>query len=82
MANLNLIILDAESPELIERARTLFVEYASSLGFSLCFQNFDLELESLPGSYRRPDGRLLLARIGETDVGCVALRRIDLSPAR
>ena len=77
MANLNLIILDAESPELMERARTLLVEYASSLGFSLCFQNFDQELESLPGGYRRPDGRLLLARIGETDVGCVALRRID-----
>jgi GNAT superfamily N-acetyltransferase len=76
MADLNLTILDAESPEHLDSVRTLFVEYAASLGFSLCFQNFDQELESLPGKYGRPDGRLLLARLGEADVGCVALRRI------
>jgi putative acetyltransferase len=69
-------IVDADTAEYVDRVRTLFVEYATSLGFSLCFQNFDKELESLPGHYARPDGRLLLARIGETGVGCVGLRRI------
>ena len=36
------------------RARDLFVEYAGSLGFDLGFQNFDRELEELPGEIRQP----------------------------
>jgi putative acetyltransferase len=79
MVDLHVTILDAESPEDLGSVRTLFVEYASSLGFSLCFQDFDRELDSLPEKYARPDGRLLLARMGTADVGCVALRRIEPS---
>jgi putative acetyltransferase len=76
MSNLDPAILEAEDPASVESVRTLFAEYAVSLGFSLCFQNFDQELESLPGQYARPDGRLLLARIEDADIGCVALRKI------
>ncbi len=67
----------AESASDITIARTLFTEYAESLGFSLCFQNFDKELETLPGKYAPPDGRLLLAFIDGTPAGCVALHRLD-----
>src|SRR5215510_11138211 len=67
----------AESPHDIAQARELFLEYAQSLGFSLCFQNFDRELANLPGDYAPPDGRLLLAEHEGQPAGCVALRRLE-----
>jgi putative acetyltransferase len=57
----------------VKAARDLFVEYAESLGFSLCFQNFERELRTLPGDYAPPHGRLLLAYLDEEPVGCVAM---------
>ncbi len=51
----------AQTPAQIAQTRELFLEYAQSLGFSLCFQNFDKELAGLPGDYAPPEGRLLLA---------------------
>lgn len=57
--------------------RALFVEYAESLGFSLCFQGFDDELATLPGSYAPPSGRLLLALEERCPVGCVGLRGLE-----
>jgi putative acetyltransferase len=66
----------AESPEQISAVRELFLEYAESLGFSLCFQSFDKELAELPGDYAPPEGRLLLATHEGTPVGCVALHKL------
>ena len=63
----------AEAPEQIALARTLFQEYGASLGFSLCFQNFDKELAGLPGDYAPPTGRLLMAYLDSEPAGCVAL---------
>ncbi len=63
------------SPERdIDTVRALFLEYAESLGFDLCFQEFDRELEELPGEYTLPRGRILLAEEEGKMAGCVALR--------
>ncbi len=70
-------LFQATLPEHLEQIRGLFVEYASSLGFSLCFQSFDDELNNLPGAYGPPQGRLLLARHAGHAAGCIALRPLQ-----
>ena len=72
-----LTFAQAASDTQIAQARELFLEYAQSLGFSLCFQNFDQELAELPGDYAPPDGRLLLAEYDGQLAGCVALHKLD-----
>jgi ribosomal protein S18 acetylase RimI-like enzyme len=61
----------------LENLRGLFLEYAASLGFSLCFQGFEEELATLPGRYASPGGCLLLLKVGGQDAGCVALRELE-----
>lgn len=65
-----------QSESEIAEAKRLFEEYHTGLGLNLCFQNFDQELADLPGDYRPPDGRLILAKHNELLAGCVALRKI------
>src|SRR6266404_7165031 len=67
----------AASTEQVALARTLFEEYGASLGFSLCFQNFDKELAGLPGEYAPPRGRLLIAYLDTELAGCVSLHEFD-----
>jgi putative acetyltransferase len=70
-------LIFAESNEHLSIIRELFLEYAKSLGFSLCFQDFDKELAGLPGDYAPPDGLLILAMDDTIACGCVALRKLD-----
>jgi putative acetyltransferase len=72
-----LYFVQAQTPAHVAQARELFLEYAQSLGFSLCFQNFDQELADLPGDYAPPQGRLLLAEYEGQLAGCVALHKLD-----
>ncbi|MEX2218030.1 MAG: GNAT family N-acetyltransferase [Phycisphaerales bacterium] len=67
-------IVEARTPEHLGQARSLFIEYASGLDFSLEFQGFSEELATLPGKYAAPGGCILLALVGAAAVGCVALR--------
>lgn len=69
--------VEPQSPAQIAQARELFLEYAKSLGFSLCFQNFDHELANLPGDYAPPEGRLLLALYTGQMAGCVAVHKLS-----
>ena len=70
-------LIQAESEQRIEQIRGLFLEYARSLDFSLCFQSFDRELRELPGSYAIPDGRLILCQFEGAPAGCIALKKLE-----
>jgi putative acetyltransferase len=68
------LIRDARNDE-VETMRRLLRDYESSIGVDLCFQNFEDELEKLPGEYAAAaKGALLVADNGDDLVGCVALR--------
>ena len=70
-------IVEAEGEEGLRVARLLFQEYASSLEVDLGFQDFEAELEGLPGGYARPRGGLLLGYESEEPAGCVAFRPLE-----
>lgn len=73
---MDIITVTAPGPDL-DAVRDLFLEYAGSLNFSLCFQDFESELEGLPGAYAPPAGTLLLARVDGAIAGCVGVRPLD-----
>ncbi len=64
------------TPAHLDATRLVFGEYAVQLGVDLCFQNFELELATLPGDYQAPAGALLLALVNGEVAGCCALRAL------
>jgi len=70
-------LIHVESGPNIGQIRTLFLEYARSLDFSLCFQSFDRELQELPAPYGLPDGRLILCKFDGKPAGCIALKKLE-----
>jgi len=56
-------IIEANSNESVAKAKKLFQEYAESLDFDLCFQNFDEELDGFPGQYSPPYGASIFGLI-------------------
>lgn len=61
----------------MEQLRSLFLEYAASLSIDLCFQDFEQELDALPGEYAAPRGAMLLATVAGEVAGCCAMRPLD-----
>jgi putative acetyltransferase len=70
-------LVDVDSGLRLENIRALFLEYARSLNFDLCFQQFDQELRELPGEYAPPHGRLILCEVDDRPAGCVALKKLE-----
>lgn len=68
------LIITATTAEEFVQARRLFELYQNLLGIDLCFQGFEVELNSLHVMYGPPRGALLLARVEGEFVGCVGLR--------
>lgn len=67
----------AQFPEHVELVRAIFREYAASLGIDLDFQDFDAELNGLPGKYAPPNGNVFLAWSDGAVIGSVAMRALD-----
>jgi putative acetyltransferase len=57
----------------IAAVKALFLEYAQSLDFSLCFQGFDQEMATFPAKYSPPKGGLLLAKVNGAPAGAVGV---------
>lgn len=64
----------AQTAQDMDDVRLLFEEYAQSLELDLAFQNFQHELDTLPGDYAEPAGVIFLASIDDMLAGCCALR--------
>ncbi len=77
LSNIQLVI--PASAEDLAATSGVFREYAVSLGFDLCFQDFEGEIANLPGDYAQPRGALLLAKVDGVIAGCCALRPLDSS---
>jgi ribosomal protein S18 acetylase RimI-like enzyme len=60
------LLTPAQAHEL-DATRAIFEDYAASLAIDLGFQNFEEELEALPGEYAEPRGALLLALVNAAD---------------
>ncbi len=58
----------------LEGIRVLFREYQAMIGNVVCFQDFQAEVQSLPGRYAPPRGCLVHALVDGRLAGVVALR--------
>lgn len=70
-------IVKATTQQQYESGAYLFKEYADSLDFTLSFQNFEEELETIPVMYGSPSGALFLVEDNGTYVGVAGLRQIE-----
>lgn len=67
----------ARFPEDRVAVTAIFREYIGSVSVSLDFQDYEVELTSLPGKYAPPEGGLVLAWMNDQVVGCAGFRAVD-----
>jgi putative acetyltransferase len=74
-----LCILQATTAEQVAAARSLFSEYAVSLGWDLAESRIAHEVELLPGPYSPPRGSLMVAYAGDAAAGALGLQPVPES---
>lgn len=67
----------ANTEEEYSYAASLFKQYANWLNVDLSFQYFEEELENLNKMYAEPEGGIILCKIENEYIGCVAIRKIN-----
>ncbi|QPF72008.1 GNAT family N-acetyltransferase [Roseateles sp. DAIF2] len=72
--NPEILLLSPEDGEGWDTTRAILREYSQSLAVDLGFQNFETELQQLPGDYAPPTGLMLLALVDGAVAGCGAFR--------
>lgn len=75
--NQDSVFITASSQLDFEITKSLFQQYANSLSFNLCFQDFENELKQLHVQYNKPTGALILAYQNDEAIGCVGVRQLD-----
>ena len=58
-------------------AKELILEYVQWLGIDLSFQNFEMEIDTLPMTYGEPDGGLFVALRNGKAVGVAGIKRFN-----
>lgn len=74
-------IVTANTSKEFSDGRYLFEEYAESLNFSLCFQDFGHELETIDKHYNLPDGTLILIYDKDIPIACAGIRKLGETTA-
>lgn len=69
-------LIAPDTPAQWDACREILREYQASLEVDLCFQDFDSELDGLPGEYAPPAGLFLLAQVDGALAGCGAFRNL------
>ena len=67
----------ADTEEQYRSAALLFKEYANWLNIDLQFQHFEEGLTLLKTMYAAPDGGIILCKIENECIACVAIRKIN-----
>jgi GNAT superfamily N-acetyltransferase len=57
--------------------KELFLEYAISIDFDLCYQGFLQELSAISETYGPPSGAAFLLNLHGISIGCIAIRKMS-----
>ena len=64
----------ASSKSDFKKAKILFLEYAESIAYQVCFDRFEKELQKIEQLYTEPEGRIIVLEVDNQIVGCAGLR--------